>query len=74
MKGKPGRLTPFGKYVSGVLIDRELSKAQLAALVGTSPQYINNILHGARSGDKYIPAIIAALALDPDKVERITAA
>lgn len=37
----------------------------LAAEIGTSPQYLSYILYGVRSGEKYLPAIIAALNLDP---------
>ena len=65
MRGPKKRLTPFGKMVV---------KAQLAATVGTSPQYMSYILNGTRSGEKYLPAIIAALALDPKKAERAIAA
>lgn len=74
MEKKPGRLTPFGKYVAKALTDRDMSKGQLAERVGTSPQYLSFILYGARSGDKYIPAIIAALELDPHKVQKLIAA
>ena len=42
--------------------------------VGTSPQYLSYILYGVRSGEKYLPALIAALKLDPRKVEKATAA
>jgi glycine dehydrogenase subunit 2 len=56
------------------LADRDMSRAELAATVGTSPQYMSYILNGTRSGEKYLPAIIAALALDPKKAERAIAA
>ena len=46
----------------------------VSATVGTSPQYMSYILNGTRSGEKYLPAIIAALALDPKKAERAIAA
>ena len=68
------KLTPFGKYVVKALTDLDMSKTQLATTIGTSPQYLSYILNGTRSGDKYISAIIAALELDPQKVERLTAA
>ena len=70
MRGPKKRLTPFGKMVVKALADRDMSRAELAATVGTSPQYMN----GTRSGEKYLPAIIAALALDPKKAERAIAA
>jgi transcriptional regulator with XRE-family HTH domain len=74
MKGRNNKLTPFGKYVSKTLTDKDMSKAQLAEAIGTSPQYLSYILYGTRSGEKYLPAIIAALELDPRKVEKLIAA
>lgn len=74
MKGRNNKLTPFGKYVAKTLTDKDMTKAQLAEVIGTSPQYLSYILYGTRSGEKYLPAIIAALELDPRKVERLIAA
>ena len=68
MKRSSGRLTPFGKLVVKALTD------QLADTIGTSPQYLSYILYGVRSGEKYLPAIVAALSLDPRKVEKAMAA
>lgn len=74
MRGENKRLTKLGKLIVKALIDRDMTKTQLAAMVGTSPQYLSYILYGTRSGEKYLPAIIAALELDPEKVEKLTAA
>lgn len=74
MKGRNKRLTPFGKYVSKTLTDKDMSKTDLAVMIGTSPQYLSYILYGTRSGGKYLPAIVAALELDPRKVEKLIAA
>lgn len=60
-----GKLCPLGKLVVKALTDQEKTKSQLAAEIGTSPQYLSYILYGVRSGEKYLPAIIAALNLDP---------
>lgn len=68
------RLTPFGKLVVKALADRDMTKAQLAAEVGTTPQYMSFILNGTRSGEKYLTAIVAVLALDPLKVGKAMAA
>ena len=68
------RLTALGKLVLKALVDREMTRAQLAGTVGVSPQYLSYILTGTRSGTKYIPAIIAALGLDPEDVEKAIAA
>lgn len=68
------KLTKLGKLIVKTLTDKNMTKTQLAEAVGTSPQYLSYILYGTRSGEKYIPAIIAALELDPRKVEKTIAA
>lgn len=68
------KLTKLGKLIVKTLTDKNMTKTQLAEAVGTSPQYLSYILYGTRSGEKYIPAIIAALKLDPRKVEKAIAA
>ena len=74
MRGPKKRLTPFGKMVVKALADRDMSRAELAATVGTSPQYMSYILNGTRSGKRYIEAIAQVLALDRKKVWKATAA
>ena len=74
MRSANKKLTAFGKLVVKALADRDMTKAQLAERVGTSPQYLSYILTGTRSGDKYLHSIIAVLNLDPQKVENIIAA
>ena len=71
---KSNNLTPFGKLVVKALTDQDMTKSELAFRIGTSPQHLSRILHGTRPGGKHIPAIIAALALDPKKVKKATAA
>lgn len=73
MKGS-NSLTPFGKLVVKALVDQDMSKTELALRIGTSPQHLSRILHGTRPGGKHIPAIAAALSLDPRKVHKTTAA
>ena len=74
MKGGNNQLTAFGKLVAKALIDQGRTRAELAAEIGTTPQYLSRILWGDRAGGKYIPAIAAALELDPGQVEKATAA
>lgn len=74
MRGPNKKLTPFGKLVVKALTDRDMSKTELARAIGTTPPYLSYILYGQRSGEKYLPAIIAALELDPRKVEKAIAA
>lgn len=56
MRGPKKRLTPFGKMVVKALADRDMSRAELAATVGTSPQYMSYILNGTRSTDRSVNA------------------
>ena len=74
MKGPSKKLTPFGKLVVKALTDRDMTRAQLAGAVGTSPQYLSYILNGTKSGRKYLPAIVAVLELDPRNVGKTIAA
>lgn len=70
---KSRKLTPFGAEVKKALVDKCMTQTELAANVGASPKYINLIIYGERSGEKYIPAIIALLELDPKKVAKLIA-
>ena len=47
----------LGKQIKKKLIDNDMTAAQLADALGTTPQYLNKILHGERSGEKYIEKI-----------------
>ncbi len=49
--------TSYGKEIKKKLIDRDMTARQLADLLGTTPQYLNRIFHGERSGEKYKEAI-----------------
>ncbi|NBH81106.1 XRE family transcriptional regulator [Clostridiaceae bacterium] len=64
MARKQNRLTDFGKTVVKALIEQDMTKTELAAQIGTSPEYLSYILHGVRSGEKYFAPIVAALDLD----------
>jgi len=68
------KLTRFGKLVVKALADKDMTKAELAETIGVAPQYLSYILNGTRSGDKYLWIIVAALELDPRKVEKAIAA
>ena len=68
------RLTALGKLVVKTLADQDKTKSELAAEIGTTPVYLSYILHGVRPDTKYIPALIAALGLDPEDVEKAIAA
>ena len=51
MRAPNKKLTPFGKLVVKTLADRDMTKADLAAEIGTAPQYLSYILNGTRSGE-----------------------
>lgn len=56
--------TKVGKCIKKKLIDRNMTATQLACALGTTPQYLNKILHGERSGEKYIDEIFQILNMD----------
>lgn len=49
--------TSYGKEIKKKLIDRDMTARQLADQLGITPQYLNSIFHGKRSGEKYREAI-----------------
>ncbi len=57
------KYTPYGKKIMKQLIDRDMTAKQLADELGTTPQYLNKILHGDRSGAKYAEAIKRILGI-----------
>lgn len=50
-------MTSEGKQISKRLIDLGMTKCELALAIGTTPQYVQKILRGERSGAKYLDAI-----------------
>lgn len=54
----------LGKVIKKKLIDKNMSARELAEALGTTPQYLNKILHGERSGEKYLQAIRDILEID----------
>lgn len=54
---KQTMLTPFGVKVKKKLIDRNMTQVELADLIGCNKQYLYKILHGERSGNKYLEEI-----------------
>jgi transcriptional regulator with XRE-family HTH domain len=51
----------FGKKIKKRLVDRNMTATELAKELGTTPQYLNLILHGKRSGKKYRKKIVELL-------------
>ena len=63
-RGECMRLTDFGKKVKKRLIDKDMTQAELAELIGCERQYLYKILVGERSGEKYKEAISMILGID----------
>lgn len=55
------RYSAFGKQIAKGLIDKDMTAKQLADMLGTTPQYVNKIIHGERPGRKYLDQIRAIL-------------
>ncbi len=49
--------TELGRQIKKELINREMTIKELADVLGTTPQYLNKIIHGDRPGTKYIGRI-----------------
>ncbi len=58
------QITPMGKEIKRRLVELEMSQEELATSVGCSPQYINHIIYGERSGEKYLEQIFLNLGMD----------
>lgn len=68
---KRRELTPFGKAIKKALVDKEMTQVELAERLGMSPKYLNLIMIGDRSGEKYRNAI--SILLDLEEYEELTA-
>ncbi|EPR07787.1 helix-turn-helix domain-containing protein [Ruminiclostridium papyrosolvens] len=64
------QLTQFGMTVKKRLIEKGMTQVLLAEKVGTSNKYLNLILYGDRTGEKYIHKIISVLEIDPEELQK----
>lgn len=60
---RQARITPFGKSIKKRLIDKSMTQVELAIMIGTTPQYLQKIIYGERSGRKYIDHICRVLEI-----------
>ncbi|MDU5945964.1 MAG: helix-turn-helix transcriptional regulator [Paenibacillus macerans] len=65
---KERKLTPIGLIIRKRLLDKGKTQTQLAEEIGTTKVYLNYILHGERSGKKYLPRIFEVLEIDPESI------
>ena len=65
------KLTSFGILVKKRLIEKGMTQTKLAEEVGTTVKYLNLVLYGRRSGEKYIQDIIKVLEIDPKHLQQI---
>lgn len=63
---KQRQLTPFGKRVVKKLVDMDRTQVWLCNELGITKSYLNRILHGERSGQKYLPKIYEILKFDEE--------
>ncbi len=67
-KAKPnGKPTRLGMAIKRKLLSKHMTQNELAELAGTSFRYLNQIIYGYRSGDKYIGRIAEILGIDISK-------
>jgi DNA-binding helix-turn-helix protein len=64
IKKKKPKYSKVGKKIKKGLIDKNMTARELADQVGTSPQYLNKIIHGVRPGIKYLAEISRILEID----------
>ncbi|MDF2820628.1 MAG: helix-turn-helix domain protein [Clostridiales bacterium] len=58
---KHRKLTPLGRKIKKALVDKQMTQVELGIALGVSPKYINLIIHGERSGEKYLEQIFLLL-------------
>lgn len=64
-------LTSLGVIIKKRLIEVGMTQVQLAKEIGTSNKYLNMILYGDRSGEKYLNNIFRVLNIDPELLKKI---
>lgn len=63
-RGKKKRgYSEIGKQIKKGMIDKGITATELADMLGTRPQYLNKIIHGERSGSKYMDEIRRILGI-----------
>lgn len=68
---KTRKLSPVGVIIRKRLLDKGKTQTQLAEEIGTTKVYLNYILHGERSGKKYLYRIFEVLEIDPESIQDI---
>ena len=63
------KLAPVGKIIRKRMIEMDMTKQELAVLIGAHYNYITFILYGERSGAKYMDRIAEVLKLDREKLK-----
>lgn len=53
----------MGKQIKKGMIDKGITATELADMLGTRSQYIDKIIHGERSGRKYMDEIRRILGI-----------
>lgn len=61
-----------GKALKMRLLELDMSQLELAEKVGTTTVYMNHIMAGRKSGEKYLHAICDVLKVDYNSISKIT--
>ncbi|KYG90857.1 transcriptional regulator [[Bacillus] sp. KCTC 13219] len=64
---KKRQLTPQGKKIVKRLVDLDRTQVWLCEQIGANKKYMNLILYGERSGEKYLRKIYEVLDLEEEE-------
>ncbi|BFH18035.1 helix-turn-helix domain-containing protein [Paenibacillus melissococcoides] len=67
---KKRKLSPIGVIIKKRLAEMNMTQYELAALVGTSSNYIYLIMIGERSGKSFIPKLAQVLGIESHELSR----
>lgn len=70
-KNNARKLTDFGKKVKKKLIEVDMTQVELAEKLGTSKVYLNLILYGERTGEKYLNNIVNILEIEERNIRQV---
>ena len=64
---KQTRVTSYGRKIKKALVDLDMTQVELCSQIGCTKQYLQKILSGERSGEKYLKQIAEVLQIHEDE-------
>lgn len=64
------QLTPYGAKVKKRLAERNMTLRELATAVGANENYLTQVIHGYKSGEKYFEPICTILDIKIKRTRR----